>query len=182
MDFFTSDTHFYHKNILKYQAADRPFDDVDEMNEAMVKQWNRDVSPKDDVYHLGDFSMGQKEKTIELIARLNGKIHLIKGNHDHMLRDDDFHNMFESVQDYKVYKNNKRRIVLFHFPIQEWDRCHYGDMHLHGHSHGSLKDTKPNRIDIGWDVFKRLVPVEEVFSWRTMDAVPHHNATKLENK
>lgn len=180
MDFFTSDTHFFHKNILEYQAEDRPFDDVEEMNEAIITQWNQDVCPKDSIYHLGDFSMGHKAKTVELRKRLNGKIHLIRGNHDHMKNNEEFYNMFESVEDYKVYRNNKRRIVLFHFPIQEWDKCYYGDIHLHGHCHGNLISTKPNRWDIGWDVFKRLVPVEEVFSWRVSDVVPHHGVTKFQ--
>ena len=175
MIYFTSDTHFYHKNILQYQAASRPFLSVEEMNESIIKTWNQVISPKDEVYHLGDVSMGHKLKTIEILDRLNGRIHLIKGNHDHFPASV---NRFESISDYKILRFNKDRYVLFHFPIQEWDRCYYGDIHLHGHCHGNLKNIKPNRFDIGWDVFQRPVSIEEVNSWRHEEYVPHHGKIK----
>jgi len=77
--FFTSDTHFGHTNIIQYCA--RPFSDVDHMNEMLIKAWNDRVQPGDIVYHLGDFSMGKKEN-VNIRKRLNGKVILVKGNHD----------------------------------------------------------------------------------------------------
>ena len=79
MIYFTSDTHFGHARIIELCA--RPFANVDEMNEALIQKWNAVVGPDDVVYHLGDFFMGPKE-TVLLRKRLNGKIVLIKGNHD----------------------------------------------------------------------------------------------------
>ena len=79
MIYFTSDTHFGHANIIKY--CDRPFATVEEMNEALVKNWNSRVSPSDTVYHLGDFAMGGKDN-LNIRSRLQGKIVLIRGNHD----------------------------------------------------------------------------------------------------
>lgn len=79
---YTSDTHFYHTNIIKYSG--RPFSDVNEMNEKMIYNWNQCVEPEDIVYHLGDFGLFKRGKKPEdTLARLNGTIHLIRGNHDH---------------------------------------------------------------------------------------------------
>lgn len=84
--FLTSDTHFWHTNIIGY--CDRPYTkldgqpDVMAMNKGMVENWNKIVGPRDTVYHLGDFGFGPPAKLIEARRQLNGKIILIKGNHD----------------------------------------------------------------------------------------------------
>jgi calcineurin-like phosphoesterase family protein len=84
--FFTADSHFWHRNIVDY--CDRPYrtldgqPDVMAMNKGMVENWNKLVGPKDIVYHLGDFGFGPPAKLIEARKQLNGKIILIKGNHD----------------------------------------------------------------------------------------------------
>lgn len=79
MIYFTSDHHFWHSNVIKF--CDRPYKDVEQMNEALVKNWNDTVSPEDTVYYLGDFSMAFRP--VELYTkRLNGKKILIAGNHD----------------------------------------------------------------------------------------------------
>lgn len=177
MIYLTADLHFFHENILKYQSSTRPFSTIDEMNDFIVRKWNRTVCSTDEIYVLGDIAMGHKSKAIELIKQLNGRIHLIRGNHDHYNKAQEAE-LFESVNDYKVLKYNKERFVLFHFPIEEWDRCYYGDMHLHGHSHSNLKNIKPNRFDMGWDVHKRLVSLDEVITWRSDEHVSHHGETK----
>lgn len=80
MIFFTSDTHFGHKNIIEY--CKRPFETIEEMDETIIANWNRDVTDDDTVYHLGDFGFGTAKRLAELRERLNGKIVLILGNHD----------------------------------------------------------------------------------------------------
>lgn len=79
---FISDTHFNHTNIIKY--CDRPFSDVNEMNEKIIRNWNERIMPNDLVFHLGDFGLfrGNKEPG-SVLNRLNGHIYLIRGNHDH---------------------------------------------------------------------------------------------------
>lgn len=78
---FTSDTHFGHTNILRY--SNRPFSDVDHMNEEIIKRWNALVSPEDTVYHLGDVALGPIDKSLACVGRLNGfKILVDDGNHD----------------------------------------------------------------------------------------------------
>ena len=79
--FVISDTHFSHQNIIRFCDKSRPFDTVEEMNEAIVKNWNSVVSPNDVVYHLGDCFMGQIETVAEYGSRLNGEVHVIPGNH-----------------------------------------------------------------------------------------------------
>lgn len=79
MIWFTSDTHFYHFNVIGY--CDRPFRTVEEMNEIMAKKWNEVVAPEDTVYFLGDFSLAIRP--VELYTnRLNGRKIMIMGNHD----------------------------------------------------------------------------------------------------
>lgn len=69
--FFSSDTHYDHSNILEYSG--RPYSSVEEMNEALVENWNAVVRKGDVVYHLGDFALGTVERATEFAGRLNGK-------------------------------------------------------------------------------------------------------------
>jgi len=75
---FTSDNHFSHTNIIGY--TNRPFKDINEMNEKMIENWNSVVKREDTVFHLGDFSMRNLFNTLK--DRLIGNIVFIKGNHD----------------------------------------------------------------------------------------------------
>ena len=76
--FFIADTHFGDKRIFRYE--NRPFADVDEMDQQMISRWNAVVSPEDIVYHLGDFGGDGRES--QILSQLNGTKYLIKGNHD----------------------------------------------------------------------------------------------------
>ena len=80
MRFFTSDLHFGHANIIKY--CNRPFADVDEMNYALIRNWNHVVAPDDEVIVLGDFAMGKINETLPIAHQLNGTKYLVPGNHD----------------------------------------------------------------------------------------------------
>jgi calcineurin-like phosphoesterase family protein len=77
--YFTSDLHFWHKNVIRYCA--RPFASVEEMNEIMIKNWNDVVKPDDIVYCLGDFSLAMRPVEV-YTSRLNGVKYLVPGNHD----------------------------------------------------------------------------------------------------
>lgn len=80
MIFFTSDTHFGHANIIRY--CDRPFKDTDYMDQAIIENWNNTVSPEDTVFHLGDVALGNIDKSLACVSRLNGYKILKLGNHD----------------------------------------------------------------------------------------------------
>src|ERR1700744_1409385 len=78
--YFTSDTHFGHENIIRY--SNRPFKDVEHMNEELVRRWNSRVGHTDIVYHLGDVALMKGADPDSILIRLNGIIHLCPGNHD----------------------------------------------------------------------------------------------------
>lgn len=127
-----SDHHFSHKNIIKFE--NRPFETVDQMNEFMIQAHNDIVDPDDTVYFLGDVSFNQKLAANQ-VNSLNGKKVLITGNHDD-LRNTAFVNAFNEVHSYLKRKMFGHEVVMFHYPIAEWDKMHFGSIHLHGHVHG----------------------------------------------
>lgn len=79
MQYFTSDHHFWHANIIRF--CHRPFDSVQEMNETMIAKWNNIVGPEDEVYYLGDFSLAARPVEV-YTSLLNGIKYLVPGNHD----------------------------------------------------------------------------------------------------
>jgi len=152
MIYVTSDIHFLHKSILNFCPVSRPFADVDEMNEAIVTNWNKTIQPDDLTYILGDITFGRISLTIDLLQRLNGRKILIKGNHDHdALRKEAFRNCFESIHDYLELKYNGNLICMFHYPIHSWNKKHYNSIMLHGHLHGNTVDIDGKIMDVGMD-------------------------------
>lgn len=139
---WTSDTHFFHKKL----AEVRGFDGIEEMNELIRSNWNDYVAKDDTVWFLGDFSLGTSAKTADVLTRLNGHIHLVKGNHDRDMKGHTRKN-FASVRDYGEVKIDKQLIVMSHYPFAVWRNSHYGSWHVHGHSHGSLA-VKGRRVDV----------------------------------
>ena len=152
---FTSDNHFGHKNMIKF--TNRPFTDVEEMNNAMIERWNARVGSDDIVYHLGDFALSPLTKLREIREKLNGRICLIKGNHDNAAQYSP--ECFEWIKDYhelivedKDAHKGQRLIVLFHYAMRVWNASHHGSWHLYGHSHGELPDDiKSLSFDVGVD-------------------------------
>lgn len=155
--FFTSDTHFGHKNILEYCSETRPFKSIEEHDQHVINCWNSKVSKCDSVYHLGDFALSTKEYTEHILSKLNGHIGLIRGNHDNGISGA-LAKKFAFVKDYHIakIKDNEigctQKIVLSHYPIETWNFQYQGSWSLHGHSHGSLKTILPARLDVGVDV------------------------------
>ena len=158
--FFTSDTHFFHRNSIKYCAARSHFQDELEMNEALVKAWNDKVSPDDLVYHLGDFAFASTSKTLEIMSRLNFKnLVLISGNHDHkLLKNSEFRDRFYNIENsYYETKIDNIHVTMCHYPLVSWNGMHYGSYHLHGHTHGNYHH--PGRgLDVGVDNREDLAP------------------------
>ena len=112
---FTSDSHFYHANIIKY--CNRPFASVEEMNEKLIENWNSVVGKDDLVWCLGDFCLGpdQKKHIPELVSKLNGRINLVLGNHDHNSVKFYYDAGFIRVYDSKVIINDF--VILTHAPL-----------------------------------------------------------------
>ncbi len=152
MIWFTEGHHFFHRNIIKY--ANRPFSCLHEMNKTMTERWNEVIKPEDTVYHLGDLALGSKKKLVSLRERLNGKILIVRGNHDRTatsLRDCGFIVIppgYRKIEGIKfrlthAYKNKS-------FPRYLWS--------IHGHSHalyppdeGEYVDYRQRSINVGVD-------------------------------
>lgn len=179
MIWFTSDHHFGHTAVLKYTK--RPWATVEEMDIHLMGNWYTRVGARDEVYHLGDFSFHGPHLTLAILDRLPGRIHLIRGNHDRLTPE--IEARFVWVKDYHEVKWMKQKIVLSHYPFETWNKAHHGAWHLHGHSHGSLQQTRDiKRMDVGVDaVGYRPICFEEVaerMAKRGYDAVDHHHTPR----
>ena len=121
----------------------------------MIKRWNEKVAQDDDVYHLGDFAYETPAKIARIADSLNGRIHIIKGNHDKSLLQ--CKNSFEWIKDYHELKIadpevGSRLIVLCHYAMRVWNKSHHGSWHLYGHTHGHLPDEITSlSFDVGVD-------------------------------
>ncbi len=160
--FFTSDTHFGHKMMLDPTKGARPFASVEEMDAALIENWNARVKQNDEIHHLGDFAFYDKWRIATLLRQLNGRKYLVLGNHDKELKKalqlapHQSYNVVK-VEPYLELKINKQKIVMFHYPIMSWNGRHRGSWHLHGHSHGNLMDDgQTRRMDVGVDSVVRL--------------------------
>jgi len=142
--FFTSDHHFYHKNVIKF--CNRPFKTIEEMHEILIDNWNNVVNDNDEIYYLGDFSFGTPKQTRELLLKLKGKKYLIVGSHDRQTME--CKDLFVKTNYmWRVDIDKKTSITLCHYCMRRWTKSHYNSWHLYGHSHGEL-----NPIGKSWDV------------------------------
>jgi len=134
-----SDTHFGHYNIIRY--SNRPFTTVNEMNDAMLTNWNETVKPDDIVWHLGDVYF----KNPEIIPKLYGHKNLILGNHDSG-KDQNLLNNFEKIEMGKAFKDMK--LMLSHVPLHKSQLVAFPDtelLNVHGHIHEKDSPEGPYR-------------------------------------
>lgn len=154
MVYFTADPHFYHENIIKF--CKRPFKNAEEMNVQLLKNINDTVGVDDELYILGDFGFAPTQKVKPILQQIQCKnLHYIYGNHDKAVKAPDVVRMFKSFQVYGDIAVQGQRIIMFHYPILEFDGGHRGSWHLHGHCHGTMKypDMLKNKriVDVGVD-------------------------------
>lgn len=154
--------------------AQRPFETVEEMNAALIAKWNGRVSQKDEVYILGDITLNDTAGyAMNLLRQLNGRKYLVRGNHDKFVDKIAFDlRLFEWVKDYHSFYDQKRKFVLFHYPIAEWDGFYRGAIHLHGHQHNkpeyNIANAKKGLLfyDVGVDANDMApVSIEEILSF-----------------
>lgn len=150
--FYSADLHFSHNNIIKY--CNRPFATVDEMDETLISNWNGRVQPKDMVWILGDVFFCDETRADTILRRLNGRLHLLYGNHDTVIsKSPDLQRFFTRIYPSLYHmRQDGINIVMCHYPMLSWDKSHYGSFMLHGHVHNSvpLKDNV-RRYDVGVD-------------------------------
>jgi len=167
---FTGCNHFGHWAIAKY--CNRPFDNLELMDETQITEWNRVVKPDDTVYQLGDFTFGNRDMAQRYFKQLNGMI-LVLGNrfhHDkrwlpkqnyaednnyiknHLKTKSDIVVVLPSIHTLKV---DDLFIVLCHFPLASWPRQHYGSLHFHAHSHSNYQG-EGKILDVGVDNVNKI--------------------------
>lgn len=133
MIYYISDMHFGHRNIIRFD--ERPFADIEQMNEIIIKNWNERVNNEDTVYVLGDAFFKGEEASIEIMKQLNGHKRLVRGNHDRVHGRLRFE--WEAINNYEEIKDGEYNVVLSHYPMMFYNRQHYGAVMLYGHVHNS---------------------------------------------
>lgn len=175
--YITSDLHFGHANILKFNPATRQYKDVDHMNAEMIREWNETVRPDDLVYILGDVAFCNANKATGIVRSLNGRKILVAGNHDSkLIKDAGFAACFEQIHQYLTINYNGTRVSMFHYPIHEWDQCHRGAVHFHGHVHGKPTGLEEYRVrDAGMDATGRVVSlIDDMIKDALKGAIKQH--------
>lgn len=171
MIYFTADLHFYHDKIITH--TNRPFHDSEEMNRALVKNWNRLIAPPDEVYILGDVTMKGPALAMEMLSQLKGRKYLIRGNHDAFVDHKEFDSsVFEWVKDYHELAYQNQRFILFHYPIAEWNGFFRDTIQLHGHQHNHPDHNFSNlekgicRFDVGVDAnYMKPVSIDDIIAF-----------------
>ena len=157
---FTSDTHFWHDNIIRF--CNRPFESVVEMNEELIRRWNETVPADGVVFHLGDFSFGGAKEWNDILNRLNGRIYLILGNHDMKQIKQGFMKRFELVSQQMSIRIGGQPVILNHNPFLTYGGCYRNTWQLFGHVHSGplsnqgkdltrLQVLFPRQYDVGVD-------------------------------
>lgn len=134
MNRYIADTHFSHSNIIRFD--NRPYDSVEEMNEDLIKNWNKKVKDGDTTYILGDFCWGKEPEWIEILDRLKGNKVLIRGNHD-------LRNMSKALKDKFLYIKDRheisdfgKKVIMSHYPELAYKSSYNENVFmLHGHVH-----------------------------------------------
>ena len=151
--YFTADSHFNHANIIKF--CNRPFNNVEQMNETLIDNWNQVVGKDDIVFHLGDFCLGGAAEWTKLLDRLNGKIYLILGNHDLKNFRQGFIQRFEHVALQMFITVDKQKMYLSHYPFLCFEGGYKDVWQLFGHVH-----TRKNNTGIDAERLQYLYPTQ----------------------
>jgi len=162
-----ADPHFGHVGICKFLAPNgvdklRPWDDPQEMDEVLVKNWNEVVHPNDRVNLLGDVAINRRH--LITLGRLNGRIRLIKGNHD-IFKLSDYLPYVDDIAAYHVTKGPAGgKVIMSHIPIHVESLGRFGvNIHGHLHAHTVKRINKDNQEEVD----KRYVCVSvEQTNWR----------------
>lgn len=163
MNYFISDLHFSHKNIIKFERTEFPT--IEEHNEYIVKSINKKVKNTDTLYILGDIG------EVSLIRELNGRKILLKGNHDKR-SNKEYLGYFAEVYDNPFYFN--RRILLSHFPHPVEDHI----LNVHGHMHNSIM-SKDNYLNLSAKMVN-YTPISEKELTGIVNKLPKENRKFME--
>ena len=169
MIYFTSDTHFCHNKSFLYEP--RGFNDIKEHDNQIIQNWNSLIKPDDDVYHLGDVMLLNNELGIKYLQSLNGKIHIILGNHCTAIREELYRNCSNVVEVClaKILKIKKQHYFLCHYPTitANYDDKPYHQhlINLYGHTHQQhlFYNDNPFMYNVGMDAHNcEPVSIEQI--------------------
>lgn len=143
--FLTSDLHFGHDR--EFLWGPRGFKSSEEHDEAIIANWNLVVGPDDEVYVLGDIMLGDNDHGKSCVERLNGNIHLVRGNHDTDRRWNEVYPTISNIVEFcgwaEVIHYRKYHFYLSHFPTEtaniEAESLHQCTLNLFGHTHSKDK-------------------------------------------
>lgn len=184
MKWFTSDLHFFHKNILKF--TNRPADTIDDMHELIINNINEVVKPSDILYHLGDLNFGKPVYMLDFFERINCEVQLLQGNHD----SDGAMRLYRLAPNvvraecspYLEVREGGQKLVLCHYPLAVWKNNHHGSWHLYGHCHNSYQNVGKSidvGIDAAWENYGKFRPlsfdeIAEIMETREIEVLDHH--------
>lgn len=152
MNYYTADWHLFHQGIIG--MCERPFADVEEMNETIIARARERLTAKDDLWIIGDFTYAkgdeQRAAAASLLKRVPGRKHLVRGNHDkNWVSDLPWH----SVHDARIeIKDSGRRVILDHYPMVTWPGSRHGSLQLFGHVHHNWRGHR-NSVNVGVDLW-----------------------------
>lgn len=184
--YFTADSHFCHSNIIKY--CKRPFANIAENDEEIIRRWNEKVPEDGIVFHLGDVAFGDPERVDNILERLNGTIYLVIGNHDWRRVVNNHKWRFEMMTQQINMKIGKRHIILNHYPMLAFSGAWRGEdatYQLFGHVHTSpytdegldqqrMKYLFTSQYDVGVDN-NNFTPI----SWKEVDQIINNQMMSL---
>lgn len=139
MNYYISDTHFGHKNVLTFDK--RPFFTITEMEQEMIQRWNAKVKKNDTTYILGDFCWDKESEWTRILNVLNGSKVLILGNHDLKQMSHNLKHKFQDITYYKEITDAGQKVIMSHYPIPFYKSDYNPNVyHLYGHLHNTIEE------------------------------------------
>ena len=134
MKYYIADIHFRDEKV--FVKCKRPFKNIYEYENEIIKRWNKKVTNNDTVYVLGDLVLDGCAEAIEILPKLKGHKKLIVGNHDENLCEQiNQLKIFESIDFIKLVKDKGRNVCLCHYPLMDWMEFNRNGYHIYGHIH-----------------------------------------------
>lgn len=160
MNYYISDTHFGHANIIRFDH--RPFANTNEMEHALIKNWNERVTKDDVVYIIGDFCWGTEKEWLRVLNQLNGAKVLVRGNHDLKHPSATLKSKFRKICDYEEITDNGIHIIMSHYPHLFYKSSYNGDTwHFCGHTHNRTSEEFQRRNFVRKLIADRKADIEK---------------------